>query len=245
MTLHVDVSGPLLGAAVMIAIGTPYVVSTLRGQVHPNRITWALWATSAAIGAAAQWSMAVDPATVAFTAALSLMPLAVVVATFIAPPGEPDPGVSWQRRVDITCAAISGTALVAWVASGATALVLSIVADGVAAVPTVVQAWRRPRQDSLWPYAGGLAAVVPVLADMPPGAGLAELGWPLYFAALNIIITTVLIVRRRVPEPVLIDPFAPRVIRRRPPEEPTDRMPLPSPPLTHRPAPATPRSRTR
>jgi hypothetical protein len=149
------------------------VWATVRGHdsagntVRPSRVSYAIWTVEAAIGFAASAAAGAGLGALVVLGGAGFMLGATFAATFTRaaralppPPSE----VGWQRWVSPTCAVICTAALVGWAAvrfgwvpvppqqGPAVALALVIIADGLAAVPTLRQAWRG--QEPWVPYLG-------------------------------------------------------------------------------------------
>jgi hypothetical protein len=100
-----------------------------------------------------------------------------VHARRFAPPAEE---FSWQRKVDIVCAVGAGLALVALLFStGRQALVLTIITDGIAAIPTYTAAYRQPRSLPTAPFTAGAVSAVLTLAAAPSW-GFDDAGYAVY-----------------------------------------------------------------
>jgi DNA-binding beta-propeller fold protein YncE len=191
---------PIVGALVLVGVGAGYIRAVARGDVRPNRVTWGIWSLSGWVAVVAQVSEGVGmPVLLAFLVAL--VPSGVAIATFLAPPGVPDPELTWQPVVNRVCAAGSAVALAArFATSGSTALLLAVVVDAVAGLPTITQDWRRPHEDSLLPWLGGLFSALCTLAALPAFTWI-DAGWALYFGTLCLLVSAVLLVRRRIVAP--------------------------------------------
>ena len=95
---------------------------------------------------------------------------------FAPPPDE----VSWQRTVDIVCAIGAALALAALVTStGRQALLLTIVTDAIAAIPTYTAAYREPDSLPTAPFTAGAASAVLALAAAPSW-GFDDAGYAVY-----------------------------------------------------------------
>jgi hypothetical protein len=134
----------LIGAALSLYGGVSYVISTLRGRTKPNRVTWFLWATVPIIAFSAQLSEGIRwQALLTFVAGFN--PLMIFLASFI------NKKSYWKiTRLDIICGAVSLLAIILWAISGkgTVAIILSIVADLLAGVPTLVKAYRLPETEN-------------------------------------------------------------------------------------------------
>lgn len=130
-------------AVLLIAWGAySYVSDMYRAQTKPNLVTWFLWSLAPMIAFAAQIQAGVGSAAI-LTLMVGLCPLAVFVAGL-------KKGDFRPTRFDLLCGLASLVALVLWriTGDGALAVALSIVADGLAATPTLIKAYRDPRSES-------------------------------------------------------------------------------------------------
>ncbi|GEM_PF-127021 len=127
----------------LIVVGTGvYIRQMFRGLTRPNLVTWLLWALAPLIAFFAQLQEGVrSPA--ALTLAVGLCPAAIFVAGF----RRAHVRITW---FDLVCGAMSAVALALWRTTGNSkvAIVLSIVADVLAAVPTLVKSYRQPRSET-------------------------------------------------------------------------------------------------
>jgi len=167
-----------------------YARATLRGQVRPNRVTWALWAAAPLIGFFAQLDTEVGrPALLTLSAGVG--PLIVLTASLAS-----RHGTAVVTRFDLACGAISVAALIVWVGLGQ-------------AAGGVVRGDRRrggghtdPAQGLARPGFGsapfyalvGVAATITLLtiASWQP-ASWAFAG---YMLAISIVLTATIVVRR-------------------------------------------------
>ena len=125
-----------------------YVVETLRGRTQPNRVTWALWTLPPfiAFAASADKRVGIEGAV---TLAAGVGPLAVLASSFV------NYQAHWAvTRLDCICGTVSVTALALWALTGEADvdLVLAIVADAMAALPTTIKAYRDPKSENRISY---------------------------------------------------------------------------------------------
>jgi len=148
--------GLISGGLVFLSV-IPYAIRTHQGLIEPNITTWSLWTiiglsilfTYKSSGAEAN----VWPAVFGFTNPLLIALLACKHR------GE------WTKpnNVDKTCIVIGLVSLVIWAITRQEqdlvrfALYMAIVADAVAAVPTINLVWQKPESDR--PFAWGLFAI--------------------------------------------------------------------------------------
>jgi hypothetical protein len=135
--VYVSVPLNLLGTA-------HYIRQILRGQVQPNRASWLLWSIAPAVVLAAELHEGVGVRTV-MTMAIVLGPSLVFMASFATRAAYWTLG-SW----DWACGALSGAAIVLWAITDSAdlAIVFSILADALAAIPTIRKAISHPQTEN-------------------------------------------------------------------------------------------------
>lgn len=120
-----------------------YIAMILKGQVRPNRASWLLWAIAPAVVFAAELDQGVGLRTV-MTFGIALGPALVVIASYATP------AAYWRLGAfDWACGALSGLALVLWAVTDSAdlAIVLSIAADALAAIPTIRKSVTHPETE--------------------------------------------------------------------------------------------------
>ena len=146
----------ILAGVIAVASAAGYALDTLRGRNQPNRVTWAMWTVVPMIAFAAQIGQGVGLQSV-FTFAGGFGPLLVLIATFV------NPEAYWRlTSFDLICGLMSLAAVVLWAITGKglVALVLSVVADFFAAVPTITKSYRVPASESGYPFLLGVVAAL-------------------------------------------------------------------------------------
>jgi hypothetical protein len=171
---------PVVGMVLLVVASIDNIVGTWQGRWGSSLASWAIWAALGWVGLAAQIELG------AIVGAMLLLPIAVVStavavsalrARRFAPPVEE---FSWQRTVDIVCAIGAALALVALVFStGRQALVLTIITDAIAAVPTYMAAYRQPGSLPTAPFTAGAVSAVLTLAAAPSW-GFDDAGYAVY-----------------------------------------------------------------
>lgn len=147
--------GTLIGAIGSIV----YFVDTVRGRVKPNRVTFVLWSIAPLVAFAAQMGKGVGIESL-MTLSTGVLPLFVFAGSFM------NKQAVWKlTRFDLTCGFLSVVGLIIWgiTREGNLAILFSILADGLAAIPTVVKAYRYPETEALWPW---LATSIGVLMTL-------------------------------------------------------------------------------
>jgi hypothetical protein len=133
-----------LGAALSLTGSGSYIVSTIKGRAKPNRVSWLIWAASPIIGTIAAVSNGVGWAILP-TFMAGFGPLLVLIVSFF------NKKSYWTLGGgDYLCGALAVLALILW---GVTknpnvAILLSILADLFASIPTLIKAWRYPETES-------------------------------------------------------------------------------------------------
>lgn len=177
----------ILGALISLGAVSVYIRDTLRGHTQPNRVTWFLWALAPMLAFAAEMNAHVGlSALMTFTVGFN--PMLVLLASFA------NPRASWRiGRFDYLCGALSlaGTAMWVITDNSNVALVAAILADALAALPTVRKAMTHPKSESRIIFLGGVAnATIALLVVRQWDA--AHVAFPIYILTLNLILTAIL-----------------------------------------------------
>lgn len=150
--------GTLIGAVGALA----YLVDTVKGKVKPNRVSFLLWSIAPFIAFAAQIKQGVGLESV-MTFSTGFLPLTTFAASFV------NKNAEWKvTRFDLLCGFLSLVGLVLWLISkvGNVAILFSILADGLAAVPTIVKAYHYPDTELAWPWIATSIGVVLTLLTL-------------------------------------------------------------------------------
>ena len=179
----------VLGALVQLVGVLTYIRGTLRGVTKPNRVTWLLWGVIPIIATVASLSDGVRWAALpVFMAGFG--PLVVFAFSFV------NSNAYWKLgRLDYVCGLFSLGAIILWVLtkSPAIAIVLSIIADTLAAIPTLVKSWREPETEKIGPFVAGFASQLTAIAAFRLFT-FSEIAFPLYLLVINAAL--VLVIKR-------------------------------------------------
>lgn len=171
--------GTLFGAAGAVV----YVVKTVQGKVKPNRVSFLMWSVVPFIAFFAQIQQGVGlEALMTFSA--GFLPLTVLISSFF------NKQAVWKLTTfDVMCGILSLAGLVLWMITkvGNVAIFFSIVADALAAVPTVVKAYRYPDTEIAWPWIATVAGVILTLLTLPTFT-FANCGFIVYILFINTLI---------------------------------------------------------
>lgn len=171
--------GTLIGAAGSVA----YLIDTVKGKVKPNRVSFLLWSIAPFIAFFAQLKQGVGLEAL-MTFSTGFLPLTVFIASFANKQAE------WKlTRFDLLCGILSLAGLVLWMITkiGNVAIFFSIVADGLAAVPTIVKAYKYPDTELAWPWIATVVGVVLTLLTLSTFT-FANSGFILYILVVNVLI---------------------------------------------------------
>ena len=177
----------ILGAVIGFAGVINYLIDVLKGKAKPNRVTWFLWALAPLIAFSAQIKEGVGLQSL-MTFTVGFNPLLVFLASFISKKAE------WKlTKFDFTCGALSLAGLTLWYFTqiGNIAIVFAILADGLAALPTVVKSYKAPESESYWVYLSaainaGITLLVIKVWDF------AHFGFPVYIFAVCVLLTVLI-----------------------------------------------------
>ncbi len=141
-----------------------YIINTIKGTTKPNRVSWSMWALAPLIGTAAALSAHADAWATARIFLAGLLPLLVFLASFV------NPRSYWKLNAfDMTCGVLSLLAIIVWVAadSPTMAILLTATADGSAALPTIVKAWKYPQTETGLTYIAGFLTGLLFIPSIP------------------------------------------------------------------------------
>lgn len=171
--------GTLIGAVGSIA----YLIDTIKGNVKPNRVSFLLWSIAPLIAFAAMLGKGVGLEAL-MTLSVGVFPLTIFIASFTNKKAE------WKlTKFDLTCGFLSVLGLILWLVTqeGNVAIIFSIVADGLAAVPTVVKAFRYPKTEIAWPWLATAVGVVLTLLTLDQ-ITFANFSFNMYILLANVLI---------------------------------------------------------
>lgn len=141
--------------------GWSYLLDTLKGKVKPNKVSWLLWSLAPLIAFAAMVKQGVGITALA-TFIVGFVPLVIFIASFI------NKEAIWKiGKLDIICGLLSVLGLVLWLITrvGNIAILFSIIADGLASVPTIIKSYKYPETENSTPFFFGIInSIIALLA---------------------------------------------------------------------------------
>ncbi len=196
MNWHVALAA--VAAIISLSSLIPYVRDIVRGTTRPNTITWGLWffiqviAIAAQVHEGASWSIVfviVDGITI-------LVVLGFSIAGY---------GYREWNIFDACCGVLGVVAIVAWQTTGDAilALIFSILADGLAALPTLRKAYTDAWSEHPWGWALTTLAATLGLASTAR-YNPANILFPGYLIAINFLTFVFSFLGRKVqPKPTM------------------------------------------
>jgi len=137
-----------IGVALALYGDLVYLIDTLRGKTKPNKVTWFFWALAPLIAFAAEIQKGVGLASL-MTLSVGLGPLFVFLASFINKKSH------WKlHKIDYLYGGLALLGIILWqiTGEGNIAIFFSILADGFAAIPTVIKSYFNPESENSIAY---------------------------------------------------------------------------------------------
>lgn len=142
----------ILGALFqLIGIGN-YIKETIQGKIKPNKVSWLLWSIAPLIAFFAEFQQGVGLLSLT-TFIVGFSPLLVFLVSFLNKKSE------WKlSQFDYICGGLSVLGLIFWGITkvGNIAIFFSILADGLAALPTIVKSYNEPQTENYLPFSLGV-----------------------------------------------------------------------------------------
>ena len=175
----------IIGGIISVAGSLYYLMEVIRGKIKPNKVSFLLWSIAPLIAFAAQIQQGVGiEALITFLVGVS--PIFIFIASFFNRKAE------WKiTTFDLICGALSIFGLALWLVTktGNIAIAFSIAADALAAVPTIIKAYKYPDTEIAWPWLTPIVGVVITLLTLKE-LTFANSGFIIYIAIVNVIIFT-------------------------------------------------------
>ena len=173
----------IIGAIFSIFGTATYLIDTLKGKAKPNKVTWALWALAPMIAFGAEISQGVGLKSL-MTFMVGFGPLLVFIASFV------NKKAYWKlHKLDLVCGGLSILGLLLWMITrvGNIAIFFSVLADGLASVPTITKSWRFPQTESstIFLLSGINATITLLTIDV---WNFQHYAFPVYILAINALL---------------------------------------------------------
>jgi hypothetical protein len=182
----------IIGAIVGLVGVFSYIKETLRGNTKPNKVTWLLWSIAPLIAAFAELSDGVRWSVLpVFMCGFG--PLLVLIASFV------NKSSYWKLEIfDYLCGICSLLALVLWgiTKEPVIAIIFAIISDGLAAIPTLIKAWKYPETETADAYTAGLFTALTSFAAIKVW-NFSSYAFPVYLVIIDILLI-IAVYRRRI-----------------------------------------------
>ena len=172
--------------------GGGYLISTLRGKAKPNIVSWSLWSLTALIAFAAQICKG-GGSEALVTLAIAFGPLAVIAVAVLK--GAQSLTLT---RLDVWCLSLAIAGIILWIRTKdpLLALLMSIVADILASIPTVVKSYLTPQTESAAAYSLSIISMIVTLLTIRQW-NVMSWAFPLYILVINLTFVTLILLPKR------------------------------------------------
>lgn len=177
----------IIGVLLQVVGSWSYFLDTIKGKVKPNKVTWLLWSIAPLVAFAAMIKQGVGITALA-TFIVGFVPLVIFIASFF------NKEAKWEiGKLDVICGILSILGLTLWLVTkvGNIAIIFSILADGLAAIPTIVKSFHFPdTENSTIFFFGVINSIIALLALVE--WNFQSYGFPLYLLFVNLILATLI-----------------------------------------------------
>jgi len=177
----------IVGVIIQFLGGLSYLIDTIKGKIQPNKVSWLLWSIAPLVAFAAEITQGVGVQSLA-TFITGFVPLLVFTSSFV------NKKAHWEiKRFDLFCGALSFIGIALWYVTkvGNIAIFFSILADGLAAVPTIVKSYHEPETESDIVYLFGIVNAGIALLVIK-NWNFQNYGFPLYLLIVQIILVALI-----------------------------------------------------
>lgn len=173
----------IVGVLIQIIGSWSYLRDTVNGKIQPNKVSWLLWSIAPLVAFFAEVSQGVGILSLT-TFIVGFIPLVIFIASFV------NKKARWDlTRFDLICGALSFLGLILWYFTkvGNIAIFFSIIADGLAAVPTILKSYHHPESESATIFLFGVinAAIGMLVISQ---WNFENYGFPLYLFFVNLVL---------------------------------------------------------
>jgi hypothetical protein len=173
----------IVGVMLQVLGSWSYLVDTVKGRVKPNKVSWLLWSIAPLVAFFAMIKQGVGmQAWVTFV--VGFVPMVIFIASFL------NKDAMWEiGKVDIICGILSILGLVLWLITkvGNVAIFFSIMADGLAAIPTIIKSYKEPDTENATIFIFGIInSLIGILTIT--NWNFETYGFPIYLLIVNSII---------------------------------------------------------
>ncbi|MCX8074191.1 MAG: hypothetical protein N2749_01210 [Clostridia bacterium] len=160
-----------------------YIKEVIKGEVKPNRVSFFMWSLAPLIATVAAISTGVTLSVIpVFMSGFN--PLLILIVSLFKKEAY------WKiTKFDLSCGFFSVLALILWyiTKNPIIAIIFAILSDFLAAIPTIIKAWKHPKTEASSVYAAGLFSAFTSFAAIKMW-DFASLAFPTYLIIANILI---------------------------------------------------------
>ncbi len=174
----------ILGTILTLYGGLIYFLDTLKGKTKPNRVSWFIWSLAPLVAFYAEIRQGVGLQSL-FTFIVGFVPLMVFIASFL------NKKSIWKiGSLDVVCGVLSVFGIILWQITKEVniAIALSIVADAIACIPTIIKSYHFPETENYQAYFMSFIAGCITLLTIKVWS-FEQYGFPLYILAVSLILT--------------------------------------------------------
>jgi len=160
-----------------------YIRGTLRGKIKPDKVSFLIWSIAPLVAFFAQTSKGVGVQSL-MTLSVGLFPLCVFIASFV------NKKAFWKLDLrDILCGVIAFVGIILWYLTkdASLAILFSVLAEGVATLPTIIKSYYYPKTESGWPWLASTIGGILTLLSIHTWE-FATIAFPFFYTIEMIII---------------------------------------------------------
>jgi hypothetical protein len=172
-----------VGAFIFVLGAITYIKDVISGKAKPNRATFILWSVAPLIAFFAELDEGVGIQSL-MTFMVGFVPIMILVASLS------NKKSYWQlAKLDYIFALLSVLGIVLWQITkvGTIAIVFSVLADALAAAPTVIKSYKFPESESSFMYFTAAISALLTLLTIKVWT-FAHFGFPAYILLVNVLI---------------------------------------------------------
>ncbi len=178
-----------IAGAIMIGGLTPYIIDTIRGKTKPNIVSWFTWTLLTGIGAFAALSEgAITTAILSGASALSTGLITILGLKR---------GIKRYTAFDVICQISALLGIILWLTTqdAMIAMVVVVVTDIIACLPTVRHVWIEPHAETWQTFAAAALASGITLFTITQFTFVA-LAYPIWLTSANVLLSMLILYRR-------------------------------------------------
>lgn len=181
----IDERFTIIGSIIAMIGGLSYLIATIKGKVKPNKVSFLMWSFAPLIAFAAQIKEGVSFYLALITFIAGIEPLSIFIASFF------NKNAKWKiNGFDLFCGAMSILGLILWQVTKTVniAIIFSIIADGMASLPTIIKSYKNPETEMAWTYFTTVISAIITLFAVKE-YNFANIGFTIYLLIVCLVIS--------------------------------------------------------